>query len=341
MARYKAPPGINVEALRASLEKGEISTGYVLAGAETFFRFEALKALRETLLPEDAAGTGYIEFEGETEPRELFGALRTRGLFAEARMAVVDPAEPFVTSNGDALARYLENPPEGACLVLVLEKWEPKGALKKTAGALTVVSCNKLRGKAVHSWVNRRVRSYGKRLDRGVADLMVEIAGTDLSVLDRHLENLAAYVGERPNITPEDVNDIVGGDPQRATWELTAAVVKADVRAALVILEQMVRQGVAPLRIINGLAFEVSRLWQVKRLIRDGASEDEMLKAIGYGYRNRLFHIRREAQQLHPRRLLSAHRTLLESDLAVKTSSMPDDLLLECLVIKLCNEPTG
>jgi len=279
-----------------------------------------------------------LEFDEQTDAREVFDSLRTPGLFAEARMAVADPADRFVAANADRLAGYLAAPASGACLVLAVDSWSPKGELARAASAAKVVSCQPLRGRAVFGWVGSRARERGKRLDRGVAEMLVDAAGNSLSVLDRHIENLAAYVGQRETIGGEDVAQLVGGDPQRQLWELTRAVAAADAREALRVLEQMLRHGQAAAKIIAGLAAEFSRLWRVKRLVRDRASEDELLDAVGRQFRFRLEHMVREADGISPRRLLAAHRTLLDYDLAAKTSAMPEDLLLECLLVRLCAE---
>jgi len=336
MARARGKPAFDVNALKASLGKGAPEAVYALAGGETFFRSEAIHLLRDKVLGKKDPGLGLLEFERDADPREVLDNLRTRGLFGDARLVIVEPADTFVSRHAGPLARYVASPSDGACLVLVVDSWSPKAALAKAAEGVKVVSCQALRGRAVNSWLKARARHHGKRLEPAVDDMLVETAGADLSVLDRHLENLATYVADRPTVSAEDVADLVGGDPQRATWELVKAVVKGETATALRTLEQMLRHGAVVGMILGGLTAEFSRLWQIKRMMRDGADDDEMLAAVGRHYRFRLPHMKREARELPARRLVAAHPTLLEFDLAAKTSAMPDDLLLECLVIKLC-----
>lgn len=338
MARKPRAETFDVEALRKSLEAGAPAPVHVLSGEDDFFRNDALRLLKANILEGLDPAVSLTEYEEPPSPAELFDGLRSPGLFAPRRMVILDPADAFASKNADALKDYAKSPAEEAFLVLVAAKWAPDAALKKAAGAnLVAVSCAPLHPRAVPPWLAMRARAYGKRLNSGVAQLMTETAGTNLAVLDRHLQNLATYAGDRADLAAEDVANLVGGDPQRATWELTSAVVAGKPDKALRLLQQMFRRGAVALMVISALANEFSRLWRVKRMLRDGASDEEMLAAIGKHLRFRLVHIKREANAIPPARLLNAQKALLQFDMACKTSAMPDELLLETLVVKLCS----
>ena len=338
MARLYRAQVFDVQALRASLEQGEYDPVYALNGEDAFFRMDALRALREKVLGDADPNLCLSEYDTAPDPAEVFERLRTPGLFSASRMVIVDPADQFVSRSAEALARYAASPSSGACLVLAVERWRPKAALKKLpAGAIRVVSCAPLRGSAVTGWVTMRARTYGKRLDSGAARLMIEIAGDTLATLDRHLQNLAAFAGGRGNISCEDVAELVGGDPQRAAWELTSAVVGGRAPRALTVLRQLLLHGAEPIWLIAALAGEFTRLWRVKRMMREGRSDSEIVEAVGVSA-GRLRHVKEEADGMSPRRLLSAHRALLDFDLAAKQSAMPRELLLECLTLSLCGD---
>ena len=332
----KAPADVN--SLRKELEAGKVAPIYVLNGADVFSRTEALRMLRQAALGDADPALCLSEYEDDPEPGDVFDILRSPGLFAAARMVIVDPADRFVGKNAERLAKYAASPSSNACLALAVERWTPKAPLSSApAAALHVVSCSPPRGAAVFAWLTMRARHYGKRLNSGAGKMMTEIAGTTLAVLDRHLQNLVAYVGDRPAISAEDVADLVGGDPQRATWELTSAVVAGRAEQAMTVLQQMFRHGVEPVWFVAVLAGEFSRLWLVKRMLRDGAGEAEIHQAVG-GSAFRIKHIVREARAISPRRLLNAHRTLLEFDLAAKRTAMPAELLMELLTLTLCGD---
>ena len=334
MAQRARKAILDVAALPKDLQGG-VAPVYVLNGSDVFFRTEALRALRRAALGDADPALSLSEFEDDPDAREVFELLRSPGLFTSSRMVIVDPADRFVKGNAERLAKYAASPSSGACLVLTVERWTPKAPLSRAP--VRVVSCAAPRGPAVFAWLTQRVRSYGKRLDSGAGKLMTEIAGATLAVLDRHLQNLVAYIGDRPSISAEDVADLVGGDPQRATWELTSAVVAGQPERAMTVLQQMFRHGVEPVWFIAVLAGEFSRLWLVKRMLRDGAGETEIHQAVG-GSAFRIKHIVREARAISPRRLLNAHRTLLEFDLAAKRSVMPAELLMEVLTLTLCGD---
>ena len=338
MARSQRREIFDVTALAAALKKGVAGPIYVLAGGDAFFRTEGLRLLRKKVLGKADPALSLLEYDDTPAPAEVFDNLRTQGLFSSERLVVIDPADRFVTKYGDELSRYAKSASLSSCLALAVDQWKPKADLGKHVGkSVTVVSCTPLHRRALPAWLTMRAKVYGKRLDAGVGQMLIESAGTGLAILDRHLQNLAAYIGDQPNVSAKDVAELVGGDPQRATWELVSAVVAGNAPDALKLLHQMFRRGTVVLWAISALANEFSRLWRVKRMIRDRKSDEDMLAAIGRQYQFRLRHIKREAEAIPPSRLLKAGRILLESDLAAKTSAMPDELLLECLVLKLCD----
>jgi DNA polymerase-3 subunit delta len=351
MAAFRVASAMGLEQLEAALKAGPAGPAYALDGPEVFLRCAAIRLIRASVLGDEKGGAGLAEFDAEATPDEVFGHLRTRALFSDARMAVIEPADPFVARYAAALARYLDAPSAGACLVLAVERLELKDQLAKAFKNALVVSCDRLRGKAVNAWLRQRARGYGKRLDAGVEDMMIEAVGADLAGLDRHLQNLLTFVGERENVSVQDVEALVAGDPRRASWELLRAILQRKTADALRILDQMLRHGAEPAMVIGALAAEFSRLWQVKRLLRDRAPDGRICEVIEPRIKSmppsrrreaeerlkfRLPHVKREAEEVSPKRLLAAHPALVEYDLADKTSSMPEDLLLECLVVKLC-----
>jgi len=335
LARSAEAAVFDVEALRRELETGPLAPVYVFAGGESLFRREGRTLLREKMFPTGDAGMGVIEYEDPPDSREVLGDLKGGGLFSSGRLVLVDPADRLVESKAEALARYAASPADGACLALFVKEWRPKGDLAR-APNLRSVSCAGPDKRALPGWLAVRAKRYGKRLDTGVGQLIVETAGEDLDTLDRHLQNLAAYLGEKPNVSSEDVANLVGGDPQRAVWELVAAVVEGSAAKALSLLKLMERHGVEPLMVIGALAAEFSRLWRLKRMMRDGKTDDEILAVLGRQFQFRLKHLKRRAEEIPPRRLLDAHKTLADYDLAAKTGGLPEELLLECLALKLC-----
>jgi len=308
-----------------------------LAGEDAFFRMAAMRLLRAGILGDADPALSLLEYDEAPEWAEVVNHLRGRGLFTLRHMVVVDPADRLVAQHAEPLARYARSPSSSACLVLTVARWTAKGPLRDIPNdVLCVVACAPLRRNDVAGWLHARAQAHGRRLERGVAQLMIETAGTDLAVLDRHLQNLTAFLGDRANVSAEDVTQLVGGDPQRATWELVSAVVEAAPTRALTILRQIFRHGAIPLWLISALAAELSRLWRIKRMLRDGRSDAEMLEAVGRQFASRLRHLKRRADAMSPKRLLQAHQAVLEADIGLKTSVMPDELLLECLVLRLC-----
>src|SRR5690606_30795737 len=139
-------------------------------------------------------------------------SLLTISMWSPRQMVLVEDADEFVTNYREGIERYLERPAKKSVLVLEVKSWPSNTRLAKKAAAIGLpLDCAPLKGAELLGWLSEQCRAkHGKKIDRAAAQLLVELAGTELGLLDQELAKLAAFVGQAPDIGSEVVEKLVG-----------------------------------------------------------------------------------------------------------------------------------
>lgn len=313
---------------------------YAIVGEEYLEVREVRDTLRQGILGEAAATP--VEFDGRaTEAAAFFDALHTPSLFGGRQLVVLENAEEFLRREVDALLKYLERPSRHTVLVLMFKSWSPQWRIARKVTELgLVIACGGLKPAALPAWLMRRAQDYGKTIDREATERLVEHVGASLSRCTLQLEALVTYVGERPRITAQDVETLVGADAQEAAWTLVDATTAREPGRALLVLGRLLRAGEDAPRLIGMLAAKMREVIQVQHLLASGASVGEIARRLG----RPTFVVERAAAfagKSTAAQLRRKFRAIVAADVQSKTSAMPTNLLLENLILRLCGEKTG
>ncbi|MBI2471143.1 MAG: DNA polymerase III subunit delta [Planctomycetes bacterium] len=329
---------MDIHPFKDLMNKGKSFPVYVFYGDEEFFISEALCAVKANSLKDTDTSLALVEFKGdETSGGVIFDELRTRPFFASKnKLVVVEEADDFVEKNRENLEKYIQTPASHASLVLVCDKWDKRMKLATLVDKVGIsIECKKLKDHLLPNWIPTRAKHYKKNISSVAAQKLVEDVGNNLAIIDKHLEKLSIYLGEKATIDERDVDALVGVDRSRTVFELTDAVAQRNVAAGLKILSQMLTHGEDSVRIVSLLAWQIKRLWRAKQILKQGGDEHKVtseLQVVPF-FAKRFF----EQIKLYTEDdLMKKHALLLETDVKSKTSSFSTQLLLELLVYKLC-----
>lgn len=329
---------MDIYQFKTVMNKGKKFPIFVFFGDEEFFIHEVLSSVKANVLKDIDSSIALIEFDGEEIPSGvIFDELRTVPFFTcKNKLVIVEEADEFVGKNREIIEKYLSAPASHASLVLVCSKWDKRTKLATLVDKVGIsIECRKLKDHSLPGWVQTHAKHYKKEITARAAQRLVDDAGNNLAILDKHLEKLSIYLGERAAIDERDVDALVGVDRTRTVFELTDAVAQRDVTLALKILSQMLTHGEDSVRIISLLAWQIKRLWRAKQMLRQGGNEQTVaseLQVIPFFAKRFFEQVKRYTEE----DLAKNHALLLETDVKSKTSSFSTQLLLELLVYRLC-----
>ena len=318
-------------------------------GDEPFLRQQAILCLRSAVLGGGDGDFSLSTFEGRgISFRDVHEVLSTVAMFGGGkRLVVVEEADDFVTQYRPALEDYVGRPSRSGVLVLDLASLPSNTRLHKAiaAGGLLIDGSTPAPArlcKWLAEWARQR---HQVQLSQAAAEMLVELVGPELGLLDQELARLALLAGDDKKILPELVSRSVGGWRAKTTWEMLDAALDGNVREALLQVDRLLASGEQPLGLLGQISASLRRFAAATRLVIQAETAGrrvnlrEALEQAGI----RAFVLQKAERQL---RLLGRQRGaqlygwLLQADLDLKgESTMPPRLVLERLIVRLSARP--
>jgi len=243
----------------------------------------------------------------------LIAAVRTLPMMAPRRIVTVSQAEMLLvpkreseaaTRALDVLEAMLKVPEPHTTLVFVAGNIDKRGRMYKLlARQATVVECGTLEDAAdAERWVRTRVAAVGAEIDPAAARRLAERAGTDVKRLRGEVDRLLLYAMGQARISVEDVREVAGPAELQDDWAMTNAIEAGQGGEALRQLALMLDAGAPPEKVLGQLG------WLVRT--KFPAQGGEVKPAVD---------------------------ALFRTDLALKRSAGDPRVLLERLVVELCD----
>ena len=322
-------------------------------GDESFLRRQAILCLRAAVLGGDDGDFSLSVFEGRgTLFRDVHDVLSTVAMFGGGkRLAVVEDADDFVSRYRQQLEDYVARPSRGGVLVLDVDSLPSNTRLYKAIAAEgLLIDCGAPTPARLSKWLaDWAKRQYHVQLPQAAAEMLVELIGPELGLIDQELAKLTLLAGDDKKITAELVGRSVGGWRTKTTWEMLDAALDGHVREAMQQLDRLLAAGEQPVGLLGQISASLRRFAAATRLVlqaeaaRRRVNLREALERSGV----RSFVVQKAERQL---RLLGRQRGaqlyhwLLQADLDLKgESAMPPRLILEQLIVRLAvrREKTG
>lgn len=320
----------------------------LVVGEETHSRDRVVATVREAVLKGGMAAMNEDLFvAGEVGVDAVLSAARTLPMFGKRRLVLVKHLERWeVTKQSDSdpferLLEYAKAPSATTVLVLVASKLDGRRRLV-TEGKKKdfLVNCAPLPRAALPQWVQERVRARGATISRSVADLIVEVTGTELPALADAVERLVLYVGPGKEIDERAVDTNLTKLSTATVWELVGAVGRRDLGAALRAVDAVFDPADRGLPLLGVLAWSTRQLIRFEAATRSGCNPTEAAQRAGAPP----FKARELAEQTKLLTRAELERwleTLARVDLALKGGSKrPAKAIIEQAVIALAR-PQG
>lgn len=262
MAKSKSAATLQEHAEALSRACRELPPVTVISGEDEFLRRRATERI-VAALKKKHPGLDEVCFHGapsQNEPgaslAQTLPELASSSLFAAEKLVLLrqadrmlfprkgaeeteaEPAPAAKSGRGDtaaeALVAYLAAPAQGTWLLIECAKLNRQYSLGKALAGCPEVPCPAPRSQGeVAAWLGREAKELGKRLDHGVADLLITAHGTGLGALRSELEKLAVYTGDDGEIALEDAKAFLSGSVEFDVFGLTNAVQARDMTEAL------------------------------------------------------------------------------------------------------------
>lgn len=329
------------EELVREAREGRLRPVYLFVGSDRFQLDFAVRELRAAAL-----GGGLADFNEDSFFAADAGAER---VLDAARMVPMMAARRFVLLRGlerwdgdderskrhfEQLAAYAERPFDTTCLAITAEKADGRRrlvALAKKQGFL--VTCDPLDDRRLAAWVARTVAERGAKIAPFVAEVLVQLAGPELSAIADAVDRLCLYVGAGGAIDEDAIAEVVVKLRETSAYDLLGALARRDRARALSLLSEVLDPKEGP-RLLGLLAWSVRQHLKFKNAIDAGLRPDDAAKAAGAPP----FKARELAAQTKALGVEQLERWLVllsDADLALKGSKRPPTAVFEALLLEM------
>ncbi|MDR1485637.1 MAG: DNA polymerase III subunit delta [Planctomycetaceae bacterium] len=321
----------------------------VVFGDEPFFKFYALRVLREQVLRGEDAEFSVRRFDGsDISFSDLRKEVATRAMFGgDRRFVLLEDADSFVSRFRVELENYFDKPSDSAVLVLELKTFPSNTNLYKKAVAVgLVVEAKSLADKDVPSWIVKWSKQHHRvECDSAAAAVLFERIGSEAGLLDQELAKLALMIpADGGVITADLVERTTGSWRTQSTFEMIDMALAGRTAAAMKQLNSLLSAGENEIGILAQIAYSLRKFAAATRIILDAeksghpVSVQTALDKVGI---KRFFMEKSERQM----KMLGRNRGsqlinwLLQTDLNLKGGSRSSSrLVLETLIIKIADQ---
>lgn len=343
----------------------KLRPGYVLIGDEVFFRDQCRQALLQHLVPADMRDFSLHDLDlSQVSVAEVLDRARTPSLMAPFQVFFVRGVKELYTRGSHAeefaaIETYMKDPNPDAVIIFVADHISiPADArrmemqdkdryerIRETLGEFCgMVELARVDETDGMRWIIDQAQKEGVKVEQDAARELIDALGADMMLVSRELEKLILYVGAKKQITLGDVETMVLAAKQRSLYELTDAISSRDKTRALSVLDALLSTSEGDDAAIGHLYMLARTFRQMLVILEKNVRDTRTIwQALWQGFRLPPFaaeDVIRQARRYKSRRELTrALRLIARADLALRSNAPSKRLVLENLVMQLCEEP--
>jgi DNA polymerase-3 subunit delta len=318
-----------------------LSPIYVLLGEENFLKETALSKIKKQCFPpENEASIPFnsLSIEGKTiTPSQIISECHQLPFMNNTRLVIVKDAEKLI--NNEEILEYIKNPVKTTCLVLLMQKIDKRlTAYKALKENSNMQEFDHPEEKDLLDWIQHYIKTQKKKISASDSAYLTNILDSNLTGINQELEKLITYTGNNETITLKDIQTIVSENKLDDNFALTKAIQNKDTSNAIRLINKQLDDGDPIQQIMGSIRWMLTRLWQGKELLQKGDrySLSKELRISPY-FLNEFIN---QAEKFTISELKKGLIKIFELEKLIRTYSLPENLVLELLIIQLTKKST-
>lgn len=346
-------PIIGESELKKQITQQNFAPLYVIYGAEKFLLKKAAMSLIKKAGEVNVPEFNFNEFGANTEVDKIADAVQALPLMSARKCVVVSDFNPDEKNAADLkkLNELLSDLSESTTLIFYFPtadagtkpsaKW--RNFLKLSAQKGMVTEFAKKDFGELTRRVIKETEKKGCSISRRNAEMLVEYSGNELLPLMNEIDKLFAYANGA-EITSEMIELLTPKNTETTVFMLADSLAIGNYEKSYILMKSLIESGEEPVAVLAALSSAYVDMIRVKAATQSGLSASEPAK---YGdYKGREFRLRkaeRSAKSLTLENLRDILGILLETDIALKSSKISAQVLLDSLIAKLllCTKGEG
>lgn len=306
---------------------------YLLYGSEDYLKHQYRDKLVKALVDVED-NMNYSFYEGKKiNVNDLLDTGDTLPFFAENRVIVVENSGLF-KKTPEGFEKRLINFPDSTHVIFVefevdgrnrLVTWFKKNGYKTEMKAPSEGEIRK--------WIAKLCKDEGKQIYENAVEYFIGSVGLDMMLIKNELDKLFSYVGDRAEITIEDVREVCVNEADDTLYQMVDAIGNRNQKEALILYRNLLQLKQEPLFILSQLSRNVRKMLEISELLSDGKNFDEIASIAGVPK----WTINRYKTQIRNNSKESFKQMLercINTEASIKTGLVKDIVGVELLIIE-------
>ncbi|MBW7997230.1 MAG: DNA polymerase III subunit delta [Candidatus Glassbacteria bacterium] len=341
-------PRTDINRINRECSSGEFQPVYFLHGDESYLTRRAVETLTAHAVDSASADFNYERFHGpDMNIERVLTSVATPPMMAARRVVLVQELDKAQLKVRELLADYAEKPSDSTVLILASSsrikidkrRGTPKWAAKLEDAAASACFWP-LRENELLSWIVSTAGLAGKKIGRQAALDLYARLGDDLARIAGELDKLTFFIGEREEISPEDVRAMTGVDKGASVFDWVDSLAAGKPLLGAYITGQLASRGESAVGALAAASAHFGRVARIRALIAQGVPDAQVKKELGLSWwrDEAVRDLFNQARRFNDEQLERVFSLLLETDLRLKSSSLPNRLILESLAFSLTGD---
>jgi DNA polymerase-3 subunit delta len=328
----------------SKFKEGPLLPLYYFYGEEEYLKNKAVQIVSERLGEKINRGLNFeVFFSSSTPIATLVDHARTIPFLGGRKILLLKEAEKISAQEQEHLFSYLESPSKKTTIILTsspINFWGHSfksllNSFAKYAAYGLVLELNHPYQNEIPDWIKYMAQNFGKSMVPSAVFLLNELIGNNLLNIFHEMEKLALFSGEKREITEDDVEKMVSSLRTESVFKLVDHIGNQRLSEALITLSQLLKSGEQPLKLLALIVRHFHMIRKARALVNQGLKPAEITHALNI----KKFVWEKLYPQLNKfseKKLMDCFQQMWEADIALKTRSTPKKLVLEKLVMELC-----
>lgn len=315
------------------IAKGQFKNLYLIYGEEDYLKLQYKNKLIAALVNEgDNMNFSKYEDNG-INTAQIIDQAETMPFFAEHRVILIENSG-FGKKMPEDLGNYLSTIPEFTVFIFVEPTADKRGKLYKAAKAAgRDIEINMPNEAVLAKWVGAQLNAAGKQMKKDAWSQFLNMTHESMDNMSRELEKLITYVGDRNQITIDDVNAICIAKVETKIFDMLNAISAKDMVKTMDLYQDMLSAKEPPMRILTMIVRQFRQMKVVKELAGFGNNASSIAGKVGMPD----FAVRRTMQlagNFSDKEITNLLNDAADFEEKFKTGRLDEKLAVELIIMK-------
>lgn len=331
-----------------AIKEDSLNSAYLFVGEEEYLMNETIDALKSKYIESSLETLNYSIIDGKEASLDMvINACETLPFMSSKKIVLLRDITALLdkepTGAEDVLFKYLDN--LGSYLLLIVIGNDVKKTTKLYKyfnKSNKAVEFSNLKGKDLNIWIEKILKKHNRNMNFANINYFSQQTSyasrnTNLTLydLENELLKLINYT-KNSEISKEDINTVLIKSIDTNIFDLLAAINRGDSHSSLVIFNDMYMQNEPIQKILVMITRQIRLMLGYKLYRNKGYGEGEIQDKLGiksFEYSK----ISSQSKAFTIKQLENTLNKILSLDKQIKTTSTDEKVLMEMLLIGICN----